>query len=112
MTDKIAQLEELCKLDPSDETAWFLLGKEFLKVKNFAQAINAFETAILVKPEYTAAYRQLGDAFRLAELREGAIDAYRRGIEVAAQTRDLQTAKECAVFLKKLGETPPDISSL
>ena len=112
MSSKIDQLEELARIDPEDESVWFLLGQECVKAKNFERAIEAFTKATSIRPQYTAAFKQLGDASRLAGKTDQAVAAYRQGIETAAKTRDLQTAKECAVFLKKLGADVPDIENL
>ena len=109
-TEKINQLLELINDDPDDTTTRFMLAREFIKAKQYPQATEQLQHLINLDPHYTAAYRQLGDAWRLQNKNQQAIQTYYKGIQIAKKTRDLQTAKECRAFLKKLGEHPPEIT--
>jgi tetratricopeptide (TPR) repeat protein len=99
---RIAILRQLAAADPDDATTHFLLGRELLAAREAKEAARAFEAAIRARPDYTAAYRQLGNALeadgRVAEARS----AYRRGVDVANRTQDLQAGKEMTAFLKRL----------
>jgi len=99
---RIAILRELATADPDDATTHFLLGRELLAAREAAEAARAFAAAIRARPDYTAAYRQLGNALeadgRVAEAR----NAYRQGVEIANRTHDLQAGKEMTAFLKRL----------
>ncbi len=100
--DKISQLEKLMELDSSDPTGWFMLGKLYLDAGRHAEAAAAFQKAIKQDPDYSAAYRMAGDAYRLGGNVQEARATYEKGIEVAERRGDLQTMKEMKVFLGKL----------
>ena len=100
--DRIETLRALAAADPSDGAAWFLLGRELLGANRAGEAVAAFESALAAQSDYTAAFRQLGNALEACGRYEDAAATYRRGIEVAERTHDLQTAKEMGAFLKRL----------
>jgi Tfp pilus assembly protein PilF len=64
--------------------------------------IAEFKETIRLKPDYSAAHRGLGRALERAGRREEVQAAYRKGLEVAARTGDLQRKKESEVFLHRL----------
>ncbi len=99
---RLELLRELATDAPDDSTTWFLLGRELLALDQSEEAVTAFEHAVAVEPAYTAAYRQLGNALERSDRLEEAAEVYRRGIEVAERTHDLQTGKEMRAFLKRL----------
>ncbi len=101
--EKIEQLRSLVEADPSDHLGFFMLGKLYLDVDRPADAAAQFESCIRLKPDYSAAYRLLGDAYRKAGDTGKARDVYTRGIKVAEGNGDLQTVKEMKAFLSKLG---------
>ncbi|MBI3989359.1 MAG: tetratricopeptide repeat protein [candidate division NC10 bacterium] len=101
---RIEQFKEILALDPNDEVVHYGLGEEYLRAGMFEEAVQEFETVIRLKPDYTAAYRELGKALEKGRRIEEAKEAYRKGIEVGSWTGDLQTKKEMEVFLKRLGK--------
>jgi tetratricopeptide (TPR) repeat protein len=100
--DRIAALRALAESDPADATAWFLLGRELLATGRAAEAVPAFASAIVADADYTAAYRQLGSAFEGVGRVKDAVETYRKGLEVAERTHDLQTGKEMTAMLKRI----------
>ena len=105
--DRLALLRALVTDTPDDATTWFLLGRELLSHGHATEATAAFEAAIRAQPDYAAAYRQLGNAQEAAGLADAAAETYRRGVEVAARTNDLQAGKEMNAFLTKLARARP-----
>lgn len=103
--EKIERLQALVQTDESDALTHFLLGRELMEVGRFAEAASALEKTIQLNPEYTAAYRFLGDAHRQAGNMARAREIYEVGIGVSEATGDLQAGKEMKVYLKKLGES-------
>jgi cytochrome c-type biogenesis protein CcmH/NrfG len=99
---RLELLRELANEAPDDSTTWFLLGRELLRLGHAGEAVTAFEHVVSVEPDYTAAYRQLGNALEQEKRFEEAAGIYRRGIEVSERTQDLQTGKEMRAFLKRL----------
>jgi tetratricopeptide (TPR) repeat protein len=102
MDDRLERLRELVASDPDDALARFLLGREAAERGLAEEASLAFAAALERDPDYTAAYRHLGNSLeQLGRFAEAAA-VYARGIGVAERTRDLQAGKEMAAFLKRL----------
>jgi len=101
---KIEQLRHLALQDPTDHLTWYMLGRELIADEQHDEAAKALERCCSLKPDYTAAYRQWGDALRKGNRPAEAAAAYRKGIDVAEMTGDLQAGMEMSVFLKKLKE--------
>jgi len=102
MTDRITTLRILAEAEPGDATTWFLLGRELLLAQDATGAADAFRHAIEADPDYSAAYRQLGNALEASGLVDEAIAVYTKGVEVAGRTHDLQAGKEMNAFLKRI----------
>lgn len=78
------------------------LGGEYLKTGESEKAIEHLRRAVTLDPTYSAAWKLLGKALAESERTGEAIKAYEDGIRAAATKGDKQTAKEMAVFLKRL----------
>lgn len=78
------------------------LGGEYLKRKQFDKAIEHLRKALQHDPKYSAAWKLLGQALTEAGDTDAAIRTYEDGIRIAEENGDKQTAKEMAVFLKRL----------
>jgi Flp pilus assembly protein TadD len=100
--DRIAEFKEVAELMPDDPVVRFGLAGAYLEAGQAESAVLEYEETIRLKPDYSAAHRGLGRALERAGRREEARAAYRRGLEVAAQTGDLQAKKEIEVFLRRL----------
>ena len=105
--DRIAEFKEVAELMPDDPVVRFGLAGAYLEAGQAEDAIREYEETIRLKADYSAAHRGLGRALERARRPEEARAAYRKGLEVAARTGDLQTKKEIEVFLRRL-ETKPD----
>jgi len=102
---KLEQLKELAQLDPADPVVHYGLGCEHLRFKEYEEAAACFRRTLELKPDYSAAHRDLGKALEKLGQTEPAIAAYRTGKEIACRKGDLQTEREIDVFLKRLGVT-------
>jgi len=100
--DRIHELRELLAEEPDDALLRLMLGKEYAAAGDLAAAAPHLEQAIVLDPRYSAAYRELGVVLDTLGRHAEAADVFRRGIAVADETGDLQTAKEMTVFLKRL----------
>ena len=67
-----------------------------------AAAAQACRDALVFDPNYSAAWKLLGKSLAETGDTAGAIDAYERGIAVAATRGDKQAEKEMTVFLRRL----------
>ncbi len=104
--EKIGVLKQSIREEPDDPLGYYLLGMEYAKLRRHLDAIDAFERAIRINADYSAAYRELGKSLRDAGRRTEAMEILGQGVVVAERTHDSQTLKEMLVFLKRLKEEP------
>ena len=78
------------------------LGVEYLKLKQYEKSIEHLHKAIAHDGNYSAAWKFLGQALAAANRTQEAVKAYERGIGIAEEKGDKQTAREMRVFLKRL----------
>jgi len=83
----------------------FGLGSEYLKAGDVQRAALHLREALAHDPGYSAAWKLLGKALEAGD-REGAAEAWRRGIAAAEAKGDKQAAREMQVFLKRLERAP------
>ena len=102
MTSRIDQLRALSESDPTDETIAYLLGMELASEQRFEEACQAFEEALRRRPDYSAAYRQLGNGLEKLGQFQRAADVYQKGSHIAEAAGDLQAGKEMRAFLRRL----------
>ena len=100
--DRIEEFKEVVEIMPDDPVVRFGLAGAYLDAGQADAAVVEYGEAIRLKPDYSAAHRGLGRALERAGRREEALAAYRKGLEVAARTGDLQTKKEIEVFVHRL----------
>ncbi len=102
--DRIRVLKEGIHAEPDDPVGYYLLGMEYAKLRRHLDAIDAFEKALRILPDYAAAYRELGKSLRDAGRKHEAEEAWGKGVVVAQERKDTQALKEILVLLKRLKE--------
>ena len=100
--DLIANLEALLAKGRDAPGLRFALATRYLAAGDAAAALKHAEAAVALDAAYSAGWNVLGQARAAAGDERGAIESYRRGIEVAEARGDRQAAKEMQVFLKRL----------
>lgn len=100
--NKIEQFKQLIEMDQNDAVLRYGLGVEYLRQEKIPAAVEEFRRTLELKPDYSAAYRDLGRALEQLDQNREAVEVYRKGIGVAKQNGDLQTIKEIEVFLKRM----------
>lgn len=102
--EKIRRLEAFLEDEEqaADPLTHFMLGREYLEAKRYEDAAKTLTTCVTLNPEYSAAYRFLGDAYRKNGDLVNAKKTYELGKSVAYKKGDLQAAKEMEAFLSKL----------
>ena len=100
LQERIEGLEELLEEEP-DALTHFMLATELLKVDRGDEATRHYAAVLELDPAYTAAYRGLGRQLMAQGDTARAIEVFEKGLAVAEQTGDLQTAKEMEVFLRR-----------
>jgi tetratricopeptide (TPR) repeat protein len=102
--DRIKVLKEGIRAEPDDPVGYYVLGMEYAKLQRHLDAIDAFEKALRVMPDYVAAYRELGKSQRDAGRKREAEETWGQGVVVAQRRGDAQALKELLVLLKHLKE--------
>jgi Tfp pilus assembly protein PilF len=98
----VQNLEKLLSQGKDSALLRFSLGAEYLKLRQTWVAVYQLRRALEMDPNYSAAWKLLGQALTDAGVLRDALDAYRRGVEVAERRGDKQAAKEMAVFAQRL----------
>jgi len=100
--DPRSRFEQLLASGKDSALLRFGLGQLCLKSGESALAVEHLKSAVAQDPDYSAAWKLLGNALEDAADRPGAMAAYRSGIEAAGRRGDKQAAKEMSVFLRRL----------
>lgn len=98
----LLKLQKMLDAGKDNALLRFSLGSEYLKLGDAGNAVTHLARALEHDPNYSAAWKALGKALAEADRPQEALDAYRRGIEVAGKKGDQQAAKEMEVFSRRL----------
>lgn len=98
----IANLEKLLDGPRDGPLLRYSLGNEYLKAGAPERAAGYLRQAVERDPRQSAAWKLLGKALAESGDPAAAMAAYREGIAVAEEHRDIQAAREMKVFLKRL----------
>jgi len=101
----LATLEKLLAAGKDSALLRFSLGNEYLKAGDARTAAEHLRRAVELNPDYSAAWKLLGQALTRSDRLEEALAAFRRGIDVAERNGDKQAAREMAVFARRLEKT-------
>lgn len=113
LAKRIVQFEKLVEHNKSDVLSRFTLGRAYLEAKRPEDSIRILEELLQLKPDYTAAYVLLGEAYESAGKLARAIKTYTKGIELAQSKGDLHPRNQMQERMKALGvasrtdEKPP-----
>jgi predicted Zn-dependent protease len=99
---RIEPLKKVLTIDPTDEVAWFGLGKAYMEDANFGEAVTALQQCVTVKPSYSAAYYALAQSLH----KLGRIDECRTicgtGIEISTKNGDAMVTKNLEILKSSL----------
>ena len=98
----IAKLEALLAQGQDTALLRYGLGAEYLKQNQPESAVAHLQRAVVHDPQYSAAWKLLGQALANSGRTAEAIAAYSDGLRVAQARGDKHAAKEMTVFLKRL----------
>jgi tetratricopeptide (TPR) repeat protein len=99
---RIEPLKKVLAIDPNDEVAWFGLGKAYMDDGNFAEAANALESCIRVKPTYSAAYYALAQSLLKFDRIDRCREVADQGIEVSTKNGDAMVTKNLELLKQNL----------
>jgi len=96
------RLEALLAAGQDTPALRFALASGYLRAGDAERAIEHAGFAVAQEPNYSAAWRLLGQAEVLAGRHADAALSFERGIAVARAAGDRQVEKEMQVFLRRL----------
>jgi len=99
MLDK---LEAMLASGQDSASLRFALANGYFREDEVTRAIEHAQVAVTLDPDYSAAWRLLGQAQVAAGLTADAAASFERGIAVAEKAGDRQVEKEMRVFLRRL----------
>lgn len=86
----------------------FSLGQALLNAGDAVAAAEALRMALQFDPNYSAAWKLLGQALLKGDDVAAAVVTWKHGIDVAKVRGDTQAAKEMTVFLRRAQKSAPD----
>lgn len=98
----ISSLEKLIGTPRDGALLRYSLGAEYLKAGDLEQAIAHLREALARAPGHSAAWKLLGRSLADAGREAEALEAWRKGIEVARTKGDRQAEKEMTVFVRRI----------
>ncbi len=98
----IEGLEKLLAQGKESAELRFGLGNAYLAKGDAAEAVEHLQRCVVLKPQYSAAWKLLGKAQQALDRSDAAIQSYQSGILAAQQQGDKQAEKEMQVFLNRL----------
>ena len=101
MNSAIERFEKLLDGPRDGALLRYSLGNEYRKAGDLARAVTYFRDAVMRDPNFTAAWKQLGQTLAAQGAHAAAQEAYHHGITVAEARGDVQAAKEMRVFLRR-----------
>ncbi len=102
MNPVIANLEKMLASGKDNALLRFSLGNAWLGAGEATRAVPHLQKAVEHDPKYSAAWKLLGRALNDSGDSRAALEAYRKGIEVAEARGDIQAAKEMKVFARRI----------
>ena len=100
--DAIDRLRAMCGGPRDGALLRVSLANALLAGNDTHEAIVELREALRFDPDYSAAWKLLGNALAEAGDTSAAADAYRSGIDAAMRRGDKQAEKEMTVFLRRL----------
>ena len=81
-TDAILYLNKYIDKNPYGEIAWHQMGRLYYGLKDYENAVRAFEFATYIDDEFVGAFMEKGKALEKLKRFEDAIESYQRTIEL------------------------------
>jgi folate-binding protein YgfZ len=109
--ERIRMFIEVLDIDPDDPLATFGLGKAYIQLNQFAEALPHLTRATQLQKDYSAAWLDLAKCHEFLGHTADAVATYRLGIAAAARKGDLMPMREMERRLKALEATVPTAAS-
>jgi arylsulfatase A-like enzyme/Tfp pilus assembly protein PilF len=100
--EAITTLIDVTRQDPKVIDAWFMLGNEYYRKRQFEQAIESYKRALTLKSDYDLVVINMANAYRQLGKDAEALVGYRRFMEL--DPKNAQIRYEAAQILVDLGD--------
>lgn len=100
---RIEPLKKVLAIEPTDDVAWFGLGKAYMEDGNFEEASKALQQCITVKPTYSAAYYALAQSLQKLSRLDECRTVCETGIDVSTKNGDAMVTKNLEMLKGTLG---------
>jgi len=80
--ESVALHLKIIEQDPYNALAWFNLGAAYQGMKEYVQAIDAYEYCVAIDEKFEFAYRNMADAFMRLHWYEKAIESLEKNLEL------------------------------
>jgi folate-binding protein YgfZ len=102
--DRIEMFKEVLEIDEDDPVATFGLGKAYVQLNQYENAIPHLIHATEVQKDFSAAFLDLGKCYEFLEKNDLALETYAEGIAVASKKGDLMPMREMERRQKSLAD--------
>lgn len=96
----VAGLQKKLEADPNNAEGWYMLGRSYMVLKRFPDAVSSFDRALKIKPESASIMLSLADS--LAMLNKGEITG--RPIKLINKALELEPDNLTALWLGGMAE--------
>jgi len=100
--EQIRNLEKLLGTPRDGALLRYALGSAYVKDGQIERALEQLREALARDPQYSAAWKALGNALLEAGREPEALETWRQGIAAAHAKGDRQAEKEMTVFARRL----------
>jgi len=113
IAQRIAQFENMVRegADPTNDMAWFSLGRAYADAGRHADAGKAFVRCVELNPSMTKGYQLAGLSLTEAGDTAKAIAVLQEGFKIAAERGDFMPRKAMGELLEKLGAAVPEVAT-
>lgn len=109
--ERIDRFKAIAEADPSNELAFFSLGRAYIDMGEPAEAVPALQRVIALNPGFSKAYALLGSAQRALGDEAGAVETLTHGYRIAHEKGDLMPRNDMGMMLKEMGAALPEIKA-
>ena len=103
MTDRIDQLKKILSQDPDDPFCLYGIAFEYHKQREFQTAVEYYDQALQVDPDYLYAYYHKAKALEMLGELEAVRAALTEGLSRAQAKQDAKATSEISDYLNSLG---------
>ena len=107
LADQIARFRNMAQEDPENDLAHYRLGQFLLEDGQFEDAVKCFRRTLEITPEFSTAFKFLGESLLKLDRKGEAIEVFTKGWAIADDRGDRVPRDAMAKHLEQLGAPIP-----